>query len=347
MQKYIQLTTFLAGIVMTVSSLSADTIETKDGSKLTGTVTKIGGGSVTLTTAYAGDISIKQSEIARIQTDTPQTIRLESGTTMAGTLSSNSDGAVSINGQDGSVATSVDKLAASWAVGEIDPDVLALKRKWSYEASLDMAGKSGNTDKFGVGLGFRAKLAGPSDTLLFYTQYFYEKTDGDVSDDRFLAGVDYSHNFSERFSWYVRDEGGYDKSKDIDFYNIAAAGIGYDIVKRDDWKLTGRVGLAYRYEDYGDPATEDVSSAGLDLGLINYYRFRDFAVMNNQITYIPAFDDFANYRLLHDSNIEFPIGKTQWFVRIGVSNDYNSKPADNKERMDTTYYTKFLLRWGE
>ncbi|RRJ94572.1 DUF481 domain-containing protein [Opitutaceae bacterium TAV4] len=345
MQRIIHHTLFLTGILLGFAGLSADTIETKDGSKLTGTVSKIGGGSVTLETSYAGTLTIKQSEIVRIQTEAPQVLRLDNGTTIAGTLSTGGDGAVTIRSDDASVSTNIDKLAASWAIGETDPAILALRRKWSYEASFDLVGKEGNTDKFGIGMGFRAKLTGPTDTLLFYTQYFYEKTDGDVSDDRFLAGVDYSHNFTDRVSWYARDEGGYDNEKDIDFYNIAAVGLGYDFVKRDEWKLTGRAGISYRYEDYGNPATDDVSSAGLDLGLINTYRFGNFAVMNNQITYVPAFNEFSNYRLLHDSNLEFPLGKTHWRLRIGVSNDYNSKPADNTERMDTTYYTKFLLRW--
>lgn len=346
MQKTIHHTMLLAGLLLGLVGLSADTIETKDGAKLTGTVTKIGGGNVTLKTSYAGELTIKQSEIASIQTETPQMLRIEGGATIAGTLSTGSDGAVAVRGDAGALSTSVEKLSASWPVGETDPDVLAQQRRWSYEANFDLTGKDGNSDKLGIGMGFRARLTGPTDSLLFYTQYFYEKTDGEVSNDRFQAGVDYSHNFSERFSWYTRDEGGYDKDKDIDFYNIAAAGIGYDFVKRPEWKLTGRVGIAYRYEDYGDPATDDVSSAGLDLGLINRYRFSEFAIMNNQVTYVPAFNEFSNYRLVHDSNLEFPIGKSQWSFRVGLSNDYNSKPADDKKRMDTTYYTKFLLRWN-
>jgi hypothetical protein len=32
-------------------------------------------------------------------------------------------------------------------------------------------------------------------------------------------------------------------------------------------------------------------------------------------------------------------------VRLGISNDYNSQPRPGKEKLDTTYYTKFLLSW--
>ncbi|EIP99954.1 Protein of unknown function, DUF481 [Opitutaceae bacterium TAV1] len=346
MQTTTKLVLLLAGSLLAFAqAVSADTIETKDGARLVGTVVKIDGGNVTLATAYAGNITVKQAEIVRIDTEKPLVVRLQGGTTMAGTLASEGDGKVVLSGNDGAITTGVDKLATTWGVGETDPAILAQQRKWSYEATFDLGGKTGNNEKFGVGAGFLAKLTGPDDTLQFYTKYFYEKSDGDVSDDRFLAGIDYSRNFSERVSWYARDEGGYDNEKDIDFYNIAAAGFGYDFAKRDNWKLTGRLGLSYRYETYGDPTMDDVKSAGLDVGLINYYRFNDYAVMNNTLSYVPAFDDFGDYRFLHDSNLEFPIGSSEWRLRIGVTNDYTSRPASDKERMDTTYYTKFLLRW--
>jgi len=32
----------------------------------------------------------------------------------------------------------------------------------------------------------------------------------------------------------VRDEGGFDRIKDIQFYNVAAFGLGYDTIKKPD-----------------------------------------------------------------------------------------------------------------
>lgn len=64
------------------SALLADTVTIKDGSKLVGTVTKIGAGSVTLDTAYAGKLTIKQSEIVSLETSEPMVVRLAGGTTI-------------------------------------------------------------------------------------------------------------------------------------------------------------------------------------------------------------------------------------------------------------------------
>jgi putative salt-induced outer membrane protein YdiY len=338
---------FLLGatlLALIVNSASADVVETKSGARLTGTVVKIDGSAITLNTDYAGDITIKQSEVVSVQTDAPQVVRLAGGTVMAGTITTTPDGKVAIAGDDGTITTTVDKVAATWAVGDKDPAIVALEPKWSYEAAADITGKTGNSEQLGTSVSARAKRTGVSDVLQFYTAYNRQKTDGEVSTDQFKAGIDYANNFSGRKSWYVRDEAGFDRVKDIDFYNVAAVGLGYDFIKRDKQILTGRAGVGHRYEAYGDPATEDVNSAGLDFGLHHEYQFNDSKLVND-LTYTPAFDDFGNYRAFHESYFEVPLLAPRWKLRMGVSNDYTSQPGAGVEKLDTTYFTRFVLSW--
>lgn len=334
----------LAALACGSVSLSADVIETKDGSRLSGTVTRVEGGVITLSTPYAGDVKIKQSEVVKIETESPLVFRLESGTTVEGTVKAGADGAITIASPDGTIETTVGKVTSTWAPGGQDPALAKLLRKWKYEASFDIAGKTGNSEQLGYGGGLKASLSGPQDILIFYSNFAYQRTNGVKSEDKFAVGVDYSSYISERTTWYGRDEGGYDNVKGIDFYNVAAAGLGYDFVQNlPKQKLTGRVGVSYRFETYGNPAQADLRSAGLDIGLNHVYRFEN-AVMNNNITYVPAFEDFANYRFVHDTSLEFPL-TGNWKVRTGVNNDYTSQPSPGVERLDTTYYARFVLSW--
>ncbi len=333
----------LGALLCGVSS-RADLIETKNGARLVGVVKAVNGGSVVLETEYAGPITIKQSEVVRIETETPLVFRLAGGTTMEGTVAATADGRLAITGQDGTITTTVDKVAASWAPGQRDPAVVQLLRRWRYEASFDISGKTGNSEQLGYGGGVKGTLAGPEDTLVLYSDFAYQRTNGLKSEDRLRVGIDYSSYLSKRTTWYARDEGGYDNVKDISFYNVAAAGLGYDFIQNlPRQKLTGRAGISYRFEDYGAAATEDVRSAGLDLGLANTIRF-ETATMNNSVTYVPSFEDFSNYRAVHDSNLEFPLAGN-WKFRVGVNNDYTSRPTPGVEKLDTTYYGKFVLNW--
>jgi hypothetical protein len=333
---------FIAG-ALSVSSVLGDTVETKNGARLVGSVTKIDSGNVYLKTDYAGDVVVKQSEVASITTDAPISVRLESGTVLQGKVSSQA-GALTISGADGQLTTTIDKVAATWAPGAEDPQVAALRRHWSYEAGVDITGKTGNSEQLGTQMSARATLKTPQDTLQFYTAYNRQVSDGAKSADQFKAGVDYQNNFSGRKSWYVRDEGGFDRVKDIDLYNVAAFGLGYDFIKEPKHVLTGRTGISYRYEGYGDPTTEDVSSAGLDLGLNHEWELETSRLVN-RIAFVPTFEDLGVFRLTHESFYEIPLASPAWKLRLGISHDYNSEPGVGVEKLDTSYFTRLVLTW--
>lgn len=338
---------YLFGVALVTAALTcarADVIETKSGARLVGKVSQITGVAITLSTDYAGDITIKQSEVISVKTDEPRFVRLSGGTVMAGVVTPTADGKIQITGTDGVITTSVDKVAATWALGANDPAIVALAPKWTYEAAADITGKTGNKQQSGAALSARAKRTGPTDSLQFYSAYNRQESDDVVSSDQFKAGVDFANNFAGRKSWYVRDEAGFDRVKDIELYNVAATGLGYDFVKNVRQLLTGRAGLGFRYEGYKDPTTEDVKSFGFDFGLHHEYTFRD-AKLINDLTYVPAFDDFSTYRATHESYFEVPLASPRWKLRLGVTNDYTSKVGTGVEKLDTTYFSRFVLSW--
>ncbi len=321
----------------------ADVVETNNGARLVGEIEKIAEGHIIMKTAYADVITIKQSDVTSIATDKPISVRLESGTVLEGTLSSQ-NGEVQISGSDGRLTTSVPRIAAIWPAGAQDPRIAALERSWAYEAAVDIAGKSGNSEQIGTQVSGRAVLKTDRDTLQFYTAYNRQVTDDVKAADEFKAGVDYANNFSGKRSWYVRTEGGFDRVKDIDLYNVSAVGLGYDFIKEPNHTLTGRAGISYRYEGYGNPASEDVSSAGLDLGLNHEWTFENSRIVN-RLSFVPTFDDFGNFRLTHESFYEIPLSIPAWKLRLGISNDYNSEPGAGVEELDTSYFTRLVLTW--
>ncbi|MDX2185667.1 MAG: DUF481 domain-containing protein [Opitutaceae bacterium] len=330
---------------MAAGSIQADVVETKSGARITGTVKSIDGSTVVVDTDFAGEIKIKQGEVVAISTEKPLNVRLASGTTLQGVLKAEDQAkTVQIVGVDGTLITTVDKVAATWSPGGKDPAVAALERTWAYEAAVDISGKSGNREQLGTALSFRATLATSQDTLQFYSAYDRQVVDGTKSADQFKVGVDYQNNFSGKYSWYARNEGGFDRVKDIELFNVAAAGFGYDFIKKPKQTLTLRAGLAFRYEGYKTPGSDNLKSAGLDFGLNHKLTF-DFGTLVNRLSYVPTFEDFANYRATHESFLELPLAAADWKIRLGLSNDYNSKPTTGVEKLDTTYFTRLVLNW--
>lgn len=324
-----------------VARLSADVVDTRSGAHLTGKITKIEAGEITLETDYAGKLTIKQTEVTSFSTDRTVAVRLASGTRFDGQVSGGPNGALQIAGADGTISTNVSKVAATWAAGAVDPLV---DRHWTYEASVDVAGKTGNKEQLGTAAEMRAVLKTVQDTLQFYTSYDRQVANHEKAADQLKIGTDYQNNFAGRYSWYARDEGGFDRVKDIDLYNIAAAGLGRDFIKDPKRTLTGRLGLSFRYENYKNPATADVKSLGLDLALNNDMEFGDSKLVN-RLAYDPSFDDFGNFRLIHESYYQIPLTSPAWKLRLGVSNDYNSKPGAGVKKLDTAYFTRLVLNW--
>src|SRR4051812_49166054 len=167
--KYITPRLVLSALALfAVARLAADTVETKNGARIIGKISKIDAGTVEVDTSFAGTVKIKQSEVTTISTDAPIAIRLASGTRFDGRVTAAPDGSLQIAGPDGTVTTTVSKVSASWAAGAVDP---AVDRHWAYEASADIAGKTGNKEQLGTAAELRATLKTTQDTLQFYGAY--------------------------------------------------------------------------------------------------------------------------------------------------------------------------------
>ena len=326
--------------------LAADVVETTNGARIVGKVTKIHGGVVTVQTDYAGEINLKQTLVTSITTDHPIAVRVENGTRIIGTVSPSLAGGLKIASPTGSIETPVSKVVASWAAGEEDPDLAAQRRKWIYDAGADISGRTGTRTQAGTALMYRAKLMGPFDTFEYYANYLRQETNTQVSADQFKAGFDYADNFTPLRSWYVRDEGGFDRVNQITFSDVAAVGYGYDFIKEKNAVLTGRVGVSYRYDRYSTVDTASLSSAGGDFEL-EYSRKFLGAQLHDRLAFVPVFQDLGNYIITHEFSYEIPITKSLWKLSIGVTNNYNSKPVPEVDKLETLYFTRLVLTWSQ
>src|SRR4051812_9463639 len=117
--------------ILGLARLHADTVETKNGARIVGKISRTDGGTIEVDTDFAGKVKIKQSEVTSITTDAPIAIRLATGTRFDGRVTGAPDGSLQIAGPDGTVTTTVSKLAATWAAGAVDPEA---DRHWAYEA---------------------------------------------------------------------------------------------------------------------------------------------------------------------------------------------------------------------
>ncbi|MDX2109170.1 MAG: DUF481 domain-containing protein [Verrucomicrobiota bacterium] len=349
--------TAAAAMTMALSSLTlvADVVEIKDGSRLVGKIIEASDSNLKLETAYAGTITVPLTQVASFSTESPVFVRLQSGTTMLGNVKGDSSGNLSISGADGTLNTQASKVTATWPTTGKDPEITKkeaelakLDRKWKYEAIAEVSGKSGNTTKSDVGLGMKATLESSQDVLKLYASYNYSEAETagvkSTSADNMKGGIDYASFFYKDLGWYARSELEKDELKDIDIRSSSGAGITYRFANTENWKLNGRTGFGYRYESYTSGGSKE--KPGLDFGLNNNLRFATWGRLITDLSFTPTLSDFSDYLFIHDTGLEIPLGfSTKWALRMGVNNEYNSMPTPGREKLDTTYYSKFVLKW--
>lgn len=339
----------------------ADVVDTADGAHLVGKLLGISGGVVTLDTAYAGKLAIKQSLVTAIHTDAPVSVRLKSGATAEGVVAPAAVPAaagaapagpaplapsLAIATAQGPVTTTMPDVAAEWPQGAVDPAVVAAEHHWEYEITANLDGTSGNKTSLDTGAGIKAEDVGPSTDLKLYAAYDRAVTEGVMSSDFLKAGVDYTDNFTPLSSWFARDEGGFDRVMDERFTDVAAAGYGFDVVKTTEDVLTARIGLAYLYDDYYDPANPRVSAPAGDIEIDHDYKNPTWGEVSNTLALEPTLTRPFDLTASQDSYYQVPLKNPRLKLRVGLTNNYNSRPGPGFERLDTLYYAHLVFDWG-
>ena len=326
----------------------ADRLELTDGSIVFGKLVSAEAGKFKDETAFAGAIEIAQDKIKSFTTAEAVNVGLTGGNTVHGRVVA-TPGGISVAATAGAMSAPTAQVTAVWATGADSPETRAakelaakLQRKWAFEASFALAGRTGASEKFGTSLGFKATLGSAQDKLVFAAAAERARDNGVETANREFGSADYSAFFSPDNGWSVRTSLEKDTIKALDLRSTTGFGFDRRLIKNAKQDLDFRLGVNYIYEAYAN--NTNFGSAGLDIAFLHSYQFAHSKLVNS-ITYTPAFKDFSNYRVHHESAFEMPLAASQWKLKLGVANDYQGKPPAGTERLDTTYFTSLLLNW--
>lgn len=335
-------------LVLAHSACAADRIELADGSVVFGKLLSAEAGKLKVETGFAGTIEIAQDKVRSFSTDEAVNVQLAAGSTVLGKVAATETG-IAVVAADGSFSAATAKVAAVWRAGQDSPATRQLKeqiakneRKWAYEAGVAITGRTGSSEKFSGVVGLKATLESAQDKLIFALQAEKARDNGVETANRQFGSADYSAFYSANNVWYVRSSLEKDSIKALDLRSNTSFGFGHKLIKRNLQDLELRVGASYVYENFANGTKFD--SPGLDVTLTHAYTFKT-GKLNNVLTYTPAFKNFSNYRLHHESTYEIPITASLWKLKTGISNDYTSVPQAGVERLDTLYFTSLILNW--
>jgi len=317
--------------VTVISTARADVVILKQGDHLTGKITKVADGNLTLHSDMAGDVVIPLSNVRTFSTVAPIDLHLSDGTVLVRQVAESDPGNVAIMGEGVGAGQKV-PIAT---IEDVNPQPLT--------ASFAIGGTltRGNTFTDTLNANFKIGYKLKQELFTFTGEYEYGKqkdqTTGveSTTTDRWDLDGKYQHFFSKKLYGYVEAEVTKDRIADLDLRFTPSAGLGYQWLDKAPLMFNTEVGAAWLYENYsnGTPTRED---AALKLAYHLTYNFNAAVSMFNDVTYFPSLRNASVYVINTDIGLHAKLTKNL-FAELKIEWDFNSSPAIGALKNDERY----------
>ena len=326
-----------------LSPIWADQIVLKNGDRITGTIVKKDGKSLTIKAEQFGVITTSWDQVESIRIDKPVSVILQDGRTVQGTLAT--------AGGNVEVATPTAKLSVTpseiAAIRDADEQKAYDRLQnpgwgqlWAGTASIGLAGTSGNARTVTFTTSVNAARVTKTDktSLYFNTIKASALTNGKNADtaQAIRGGLGYNRNITPRLFATAFNDWEYDKFQDLDLRFVVGGGLGFHAIKHDRSQLDLVGGVDYNHSKFSTPLTRNSAELfwgddySLKLGtatsLVQSYRM--FNDLTNTGTYRVNFDVGASTRV------------SKWLNwNLSVSDRYLNHPAPGRKTNDILYTT--------
>ncbi|MBW1735209.1 MAG: DUF481 domain-containing protein [Deltaproteobacteria bacterium] len=224
----------------------ADELLMKNGDRLQGSVVSMSKGKLVFKTSYAGDITIKWDEIARITTENPMEASLGHEKTLTGRISVSGEDNLLLEPADGSSAVPITMAEIKGLEPPKPPP------GWEFNGNITAGAskETGNTDTEKYNLTGNLTISKLPDVIRLYGEFYKEWGSGKLTKDNALGSATYERFLTKRWFLFGNGMAQMDKFKDLDLQGSLAAGAGYQFFMSKDLNLSARLGPAYGYEKY-------------------------------------------------------------------------------------------------
>lgn len=353
----------LLGICGLSTAVFADTVVFKNGDHLTGTVTQVDGGKLTLHTDAMGDVTISFDQVASVKMEKPVVLSLtskEGKKTVTRKVEiteiDRTDSGFTVVTKEGpeTVATAglttVRTPAAQTAYeASLHPGLL---HAWTTTANVSFALARGNSNATTLGTGITAQRPTLTDKTSIYFNDIYANTtattDGistsSTTANNIGAGVRYDHNINPKLFAFGTADFFEDQLQYLDLRSVLGGGFGWHAFKRPKQQMDVLGGLVWTHESYSTvpendsttpitPAVPPITNsfAALDIGETYNAKLGAGSIFTEQAYIFPDLQDTSQYRFTLNSGITTKI-KSFLSWQTTVSDIYvTNPPAGTKD----------------
>jgi putative salt-induced outer membrane protein YdiY len=314
-----------------VGILCADEVFLTNGDRLSGTITQLVDGKLTIATTLAGDVTVRITSIRTLSTAAPVVVRFRDGTAVTGLIQNADDGQIRPADEDGQVLRTL-ALADVVTLHPPQPPTV-----WSGNVRAGFTLTRGNSEteavNFGMGLQRRARR---NRTTLEGEYLFGRQEDPDTgerstTENRWFGALKYDYFLTKKLYLYGALRVEQDQVADLDLRLIVGSGLGHQWFDRPDFHLSTEAGASWLREEFDDGKTN--SNASLRAAYHVDKRLNARVTIFHDAEAYPAFDDVSDVFLTAQVGARVSLTKAM-FLEAKVVVAHDTTPAEDAEETD-------------
>jgi len=324
------------------ASASADTVQLRNGDRLSGKVLHLSGDRLTLDTAYAGKLEILRSEVIEVQTDGPVEVMVSGQTEpRQARLAIAEVGQVRL--EEATASPGAPRPLADVAFINPKPAESGVGVGYQGRVLLSSARTSGNTSssrEYGEAeLNARAKAhayrIGAKGTQT-------KDTDNEIASNWLLNG-NYDRFIAPTRFLYGRGSIEADRFRGIDLRSAAGAGYGWQLYETETTQLSIRSGVDYVVSDRTDGTSERYSALGWGIRISRWLWTRSLQAFHEQDGFLNL-QDTAQANIRSRTGLRIPIA-SGLSANAQLNVDWEKEPTPGRKSIDSTVLAGLGYQW--
>lgn len=195
-----------------------------------------------------------------------------------------------------------------------------------------------------IGVGTDLNLVSGPNGIELQLNYAYSDDDDSEADESLFYNLEYSRDFSPVAFGFAKLQGSFDDATDAEFQTdtYLSFGAGYRIFNEADRQWSLQAGPGYRFADFNDIGSADVSEGAFGVS-------SDFAQTLNDTVFLTNDTDFisseSNEQLINDLAINASMTETL-ALRTSLLTEYTSDVSAPAKNTDNTFGVSFVYSFN-
>lgn len=325
----------------------ADQILLKDGDRVTGSIVKKDGQTVTIKSKNFGLVTLKWDDIATVTTDQALNVVLPGDRTVKGNITT-VDSRIQVATPEGRQTVAATEVVALRDDAEqktyehlLHPGLLDL---WTISGSLNLAGTKGNAQTLTITTPVNfARESRTSRTTAYFNSIRSSARIGNVNSQTARAvrgGWGYNRDLTKRLFATTFNDYEYDKFQSLDLRVVLGGGLGYKLWTAEAGRLALVAGAAWNHEKFSPGTSADFTRNSAEAYWGDEFNYK----LGARTTLAQTFRMFNNLSNTGAYRANFDIGTTmqltKWLIwNLSFSDRYLSNPVTGRKKNDMLYTT--------